>query len=364
MNEDTVEEEKKKKKISITEKYFWGTIVILFVIYLGLQVTAYFKVKNNDANLTKSDPITKEIADKIEMLIVSDDRVQKNLSDDSVKGEIEKNLNDRVENIYGDIDKNVDKLFDPVYGSIDSFLDFHYSVIGEYSELGAAVTGEIEKTIQDKLFGANFSNSLELVTMNIQQKFMTEVNVHQEDINSKAIEGIDRELNNDILHKLNIDIEEKISFQGNKVAALLGVGVGYKVIVGSLGKKIASSLGSKLAAKGAVKAGAKLGAAGTGAAAGALCGPGVIICAPVLAVVAWFGTDAALIAGDEYLHRDEFKNEITRSIDAQKSALKQQYKEIYGQAFHKVSLRIVQEHRELPVKKKIRKKVKDHVGIE
>ena len=361
MNEAAPEEKKETKKISTTEKYFWGTILMLFVIYLGLQITAYTKVKNTNTDTTKSAPIIKEITDKIEILIVSDDRIRDNLSDEKVRKEIERNLEQRVESLYGDIDKNVEKLFDPVYGSIESFLDFHYSVIGEYSELGAAVTGEIEKTIQDKLFGSNFSHSLELVTMNIQQKFMRELNVHQEDIDSKATEGIDRELNREILNTLKTEIEEKISFQGNKIAAFLGVGAGYKVIVGSLGKKMASSLGSKLAVKGAVKAGTKLGAAGTGAAAGTLCGPGVVICAPVLAVVAWFGTDAALIAGDEYLHRDTFKNEIIQSIDAQKSTLKQQYKEIYTQAFNKVSSQIVEEYRGLPAQKQERRKVKEYV---
>ena len=362
MNETEAVEEKAKKKISTTEKYFWGTILILFVVYLGLQIVVYTKVKSTDTNTTKNTPIIKGITDKIEILIVQDERIHNNLNDEKVKEAIETDLEQRVGSLYADIDKNVDMLFDPVYGSIDSFLDFHYSVIGEYSELGAAVTGEIEKTIQDKLFGRNFSYSLELVTMNMQQKFMRELDVYQESISSKATEGIDRELNSEILNNLKADIEKNISFQGNKIAAFLGVGVGYKVIVGSLGKKIASSLGSKLAVKGAVKAGTKMSAAGTGAAAGALCGPGVVICAPILAIAAWFGTDAVLIAGDEYLHRDEFKSEIIRSIDTQKSTLKQQYKEIYLQAFNKVSSQIVQEYRELPAQKQVRKKVKEYIG--
>ena len=92
-----------------------------------------------------------------------------------------------------------------------------------------------------------------------------------------------------------------------------------------------------------------------------MCGPAAIICSPLLAAAAWFGTDAILVTGDEYLHRDEFKQEIIRSINQQKRSLKDGYKKIYGDALSEESSKIIEKYKEAKVKKKIRKRIKEYV---
>ncbi|MEA3491856.1 MAG: hypothetical protein U9R27_08160 [Campylobacterota bacterium] len=349
------------KKLSITEKLFWITILVLFIIYTSLQIVAYTNVKKSETPLGQGSVVAKEIVDIVEMITVRDDTIQKNLTQPRAVDDIKKSLTLGVKNLTTNIDESVDKLFVPIYGNVDSFLDFHYSVIGEYSELGAAVTGKIEQTIQEKIFGSDFADVLESVTEDLQYALNEELATHQSTIDYEATKDIDRELNADILNRLKVDIAERVSLQTNKIVTLLGVGVGYKMVAGILSTKIAAKLSSKLAIKGAVKAGSKAAGAGAGAAAGLLCGPGVIICAPLLALGAWFGTDAILVTGDEYLHRDEFKSEIIVAIDGQKQALKEHYYEIYIPAFTQLSDQIVEQYRVAPVEKRIKKRVKEHM---
>ena len=51
------------------------------------------------------------------------------------------------------IDAEVEEAFAPVYAAIPSLLDWHYSFIGQYAELGLALTGGLEEEIESRLFG-------------------------------------------------------------------------------------------------------------------------------------------------------------------------------------------------------------------
>ena len=51
------------------------------------------------------------------------------------------------------IDAGVEEVFAPVYAAIPPLLDWHYSFIGQYAELGLALTGRLEGEIESRLFG-------------------------------------------------------------------------------------------------------------------------------------------------------------------------------------------------------------------
>ncbi|MFV7791439.1 hypothetical protein ACNO6Z_11405, partial [Aliarcobacter lanthieri] len=80
---------------------------------------------------------------------------------DTLKQNIEKYHNDILQNLEmtkQDIDKiiteNIDKTFDElINNNVDKYLDFHYSVIGEYTELFAFTFGDMNKVINEKLLG-------------------------------------------------------------------------------------------------------------------------------------------------------------------------------------------------------------------
>ncbi len=345
-----------KISMSTFEKIFWATIAIFFVAFLILQVLAFQnRIKLNHQPVEDkpvSEKILKEIIRDVEK-ILPDDRISKNLENNQTLALINQNLNVELRGLYGGIDTQIEQPFESVYANIDNFLDFHYSVIGEYSELGAAATGEIEKTIQDKLFGSNFQTNIDYAIQNIHKEYKTRVANHLKNIDIHATKGIDQSLNFQALGKLQNDIHQNIIIQQSKLGIVLVASIGAK-IVNVISAKLAAKAASKLMAKGAIKIGAKAGAASSGAAAGTLCGPLVWICSPIAATIAWFGTDAAIIAGDEYLHREEFKKEIIASINKQKRELRDKIKDSYFSAFEKISKQTQEIYKHTPIKKRVK----------
>ncbi len=345
-----------KISMSTFEKIFWATIAIFFVVFIILQILAFQnRIKLESQQIEEkpvSEKIFKEIIRDVEK-ILPDKTIIKNLENNQTLGLINQNLNVELRGLYGGVDTQIEKSFENVYANVDTFLDFHYSVIGEYTELGAAATGEIEQTIQNKLFGSNFQEDIDNALQNINQEYKTRVKNHLKNINLHATNGIDQALNFKTLGKLQNDIQQNITIQQSKLGVVLVAGIGAKVI-NVISAKLATKAASKLAAKGAIKIGAKASAAGSGAAAGAICGPFVWICSPIAATVAWFGTDAAIIAGDEYLNREEFKKEIIASIDKQKKELREKIKDSYFNAFIKISKETQTNYKQAPIRKKVK----------
>lgn len=64
---------------------------------------------------------------------------------------ITRSLKQETTKIYDAININIDDAFNSIEENLDVFLDFHYSVAGEYTELGATAINNIEATIEKKL---------------------------------------------------------------------------------------------------------------------------------------------------------------------------------------------------------------------
>lgn len=339
------------KKHAQAQNLFWFTILILLILYILLQFFAYRNIQTPQDQ--EHTIIPKKITALFKEIIVDDLSMQKHLEENKTLFAMEHSIQEKLGDINSTIDHRVNELFAPVYGRIDHFLDFHYSVIGEYSQLGLAVTGKIEESIKEKLFGVDFALQLKQSTEAINKVFIHALSSQEALIYSYSTKDIDKALNQDLLATLKADIEKSLQLQQNKLLTLLAIGVSYKLII--------ATLSSKLAIKGAIKVGSKIGAASSGLVAGGVCGPAAVVCSPIFALTAWFGSDALLIRADEYLHRDAFKAEITRSIDEQKQALKEQYKHIYEQEFRKETEHMIEKYKETPIKKRVRVRVKERI---
>ncbi len=344
--------------MAIFEKIFWFTIAIFVVLLIVLQILASKNrvlLQNQEQKEPVSQKLLKEVVREIEV-IVDSKQILENLENSKNINIIHKDYQSRLLHLDSVIDLNIDKAFLHVENNVDGFLDFHYSVVGEYIELGAAATGEIAKTIQDKLFGEDFPIYIEAASQIISDEYKQSVTKHLKTIDYLATQDVDRELNSKILQTLQSELDKNLDIQKTKLGTFLAVGVGAKVI-NIIAVKLAAKAGSKLVAKGAIKMGAKVTASAGAATAGGVCGPLVWICAPVAATLAWFGTDAVIIAGDEYLNREEFKKEILNTINEQKMAIKERYKNLYAKTFEKLSIELQQKYKELPAKERVNQKV-------
>jgi hypothetical protein len=252
------------------------------------------------------------------------------------------------ERLKAQIDAKVDAAFAPVYGQIPKFAEFHYSVVGEYAELLAVLVGSGAASLQRILFDeVNLDARLDTATNEVGDAFQAILGEALTKVRSK-LEGApnltadDLKLLSGALKLTEADVRARFS---NELTALRagGAGAAGVVVAGkAAAKKSAAVLAKKVGAKAAAKAAAKAitpGAAGAGgAAACSWLGPlGAGVCGVGAAVVAWFATDAVIIAIDELYNRDEFETEIRQLVDEQKRSIKDGLTQNYNQLLDAVS---------------------------
>ena len=349
------------KNLSLFEKIFWITLSIFFALYLFfiLMASKNSTPVSNEKNITV--PSSQEIIHEVE-IIVNSDRFKKNLENNETLSEIKENLTKGVDAMDKKIDKEISDAFSVAYGRIDSFLDFHYSVVGEYAELGSMAAGTIGKSIEEKLFGPLFSRHLQSALDAISNQYKDILSSHFDLIRQKATAKVDIELNSHIVSDLQKQIEQNIKIQSGKIAVLATAKLAPK-IAKAAGTKIAAKSSSKIAAKIAAKLGTRTAAAATGAASGALCGPFVWVCSPVAATLFWFGTDVAINSVDEYYNRDEFRQDIVKSLKLQESRLKSRLKKEYQESAYKLSHTIQTEYKKTQSRERKRVKIKERIGF-
>ena len=353
--------------MSLEEKIFWSVIAIFLAIWIFLEVLAY---KNSHVDQKKTQnphhnkPLLQSITKTIIKIVDDNDTIKNNLENPKAVEFLNQKL--QKENLILDmeINKSVEKLFEPVYNNVDKFLDFHYSVIGEYDELIGAATNKLNNTIKERLFSKEFANNFTSVKDHINSKYLTLLKSYLKDSKEIASFNVDKELNSNVFTMLDNEINERLNIQKIKLGTFVGSAVAIKII-GVVSAKIIAKTASKIAAKSAIKAGAKVTASGSAAAAGLSCGPFAWICAPIAAGVAWFGTDAIVVSIDEKLHREDFKKEIIAMLDKQKEDLIKKTQKIYKERLVNESSKFIEDLKKKSVKKKIKEKItiKKKIGI-
>lgn len=305
-------------------KYFWNTIIFFIFVSLVFLIIIFIKQNNEQQksdNLEKT-PITSKY---VEILT---DEMKQNLEKNAPQ--ILENLKITKENINSIINENIDKLFDEIIDkNLDGYLDFHYSVKGEYTEFGAILFedffGNINELINEKVLGKDFNEKLNAMSNTIVNDTDKQIFEHINFTTNIATHNVDLELNKSSLSQLTQNIRNNIEHNLVDIkATVIGTAIATKLAI-SIATKISAKVTAKVSAKIATKAAASGIAATSGVAA---CGPAAIICGVGAAVVAWFGTDAIVVSGDEYFNRDDFKQEIINSLNEAKEELKLNYKPI------------------------------------
>ncbi len=334
-------------ELSTFERIFWATIFWLFVVFIIFNLSAMNYASKEKVFEDKSSTVSQRLVEKY----IINSKMRDNLS--SSEYMIDSNLNAELKSIYQNIDMQMDKLFMPVEANVDRFLDFHYSVIGEYSELGSMAVGNMQKLIREKLFGLDFAQRLQESSKQIYTNYEESIQRHLNLIDTYAKKDVDIKLNAKALDILQKDINSSKVLQQEKLGALLAIHFTPKLMQPLISKLVAAGT-VKVATKSATKAGAKMAAAGTGVAASAICGPFVWICAPVAAVTLWVATDVAVVSVDEYMSRDELKKEILTSLGEKKESLTREHKEIYYKEFNKLSKKAKEEYSKTATKQRIK----------
>ncbi|TPH45147.1 hypothetical protein [Helicobacter pylori] len=298
---------------------FLGIIIFLFILYPILSSITY-----NEPSQAIKTAHTKTILETLPDLIP--DLIKNNL--DSHQQEISDLLSSSKDKMYSKVDAQIDNLFDPIENNVDKFLDWHYSLKGNYSELALLVAKKLGLSVEDALFnklqekflGADYKQRLKTMTDNISDAFISLLRQHKKDTEKIATQGVADipqvvESLKNIDDRTERDLELKMGFAA-AIGATAGVGAGklMKRLVPKLVEKLGTKLGAKLGAKFLVKFGIAVG--------------GVL---PTL------GADVAFNYIDEWLYRDDFKKEILNNINEMKKNLKESYKTGFDNSITKFS---------------------------
>ncbi|GAA7925196.1 hypothetical protein [Helicobacter pylori] len=308
----TQEKEQEIKKNKEGRKYIYIIIIFLFMLYPILSSITYDE-PSQAIKTAHTKTILEIFPDPIS------DLIKNNL--DSHQQEISDLLSSSKNKMYSKVDAQIDNLFDPIENNVDKFLDWHYSLKGNYSELAFLVAKKLGLSVEDALFnklqekflGADYKQRLKTMTDNISDAFISLLRQHKKDTEKIATQGVADipqvvESLKNIDDQIERDVELKMGFAA-AIGATAGVGAG--VLMEKLAPKLVKKLGTKLGAKFLAKFGG--------------------------GVLSTLGADVAFNYIDEWLHRDDFKKEILNNINEVKKNLKESYKMGFDNSITKFS---------------------------
>ncbi len=228
------------------------------------------------------------------------------------------------------IERQIDKAFAPVYERIPAFLDWHYSIVGQYTELGQAALGALEQALESRLFGElaeRIDSATEAVGRVLQDEVRTEIEdwIHLE---SQTVPPGLTATYERMLEVTVADTVERFTVSAVPSAAVaVGAGAGSTVAVAVLAKALAKKIMASAAVKTVGKVGGgiwgRLGGAAGGAAIGFFLGPvGAVVGGVAGGAAAWLAFDGAVVNIDERLHRGDLERELTALVDEHKARVK------------------------------------------
>ncbi|MEI6708714.1 MAG: hypothetical protein WCK96_16440 [Methylococcales bacterium] len=251
------------------------------------------------------------------------------------------------------LNEQVDRAFDKLEGKVGNYLDWYYSLQGEYTRIYKMLTGELDtymenqlkNTLQNEDAFKDVQASVEKAISEhdaAQQEYLNVVKIILEKNKVSDFGGYTKKiLKQSSLasvftppsHRDIINIKSRMFATGTTVAiGSMTALISKKIVTKVIGKgtlKLASKFLAKVAASEIIGTG---GGAAAGATAGAAIGsvvPGIgtAIGAAVGGILGGFGvgiaTDAAILKLEEVYSRDNFKKEIINSIEDSRREFKE-----------------------------------------
>ncbi|NEX22932.1 hypothetical protein G3480_21950 [Thiorhodococcus mannitoliphagus] len=236
------------------------------------------------------------------------------------------------------IEREVDLLFAPVEMGVDNYLDWYFTVIGEYERLAVLIAGDFPQYMGDQLAARLFeSTDFQARLEQIDQGLMADT--------LADLSRLSQEIKDQLAAQTQAQPCASVSMQTGPLAHLerdlwragaagtSGAVTGVATVV--ISKKVVATVVAKVGAKKsvqaamamAVKMAAKKGSGTLAAALGgaALCapsGPYAIVCGIGAGLVTWLAVDKVAIEIDETVSRDEMRADILDALAEEKANLK------------------------------------------
>jgi hypothetical protein len=234
-----------------------------------------------------------------------------------------------------EIDAALARAFGAAEIGVERYLDWYYSIEGEYSRLGTVVIGDIDQFMSGKLQAfvideTGFEAILESGSLALEQQTMRIM----ESAAEAAMVRIGEKVRQSPCPVPSVNLTGLVNLTPDRLGATVATAAGGAVTAKFLVAKPAAAMAGKLAAKSTVKAAGKVvakaavkkgaSAATTlaaGGAATAVCGP---VCGAVAAVVTWISVDKVVLEVDEFINRDAMRAELLAGLEEQRAEMRTQ----------------------------------------
>lgn len=223
---------------------------------------------------------------------------------------------------------SVNKMYDDMIINTDKYLDWYYSLSAEYGRLFKLITGSIEEYMENKLKEKLMDNITKEVDLDIAEKNIEKLRENITNIletnkitKKDALYDVVTEVNVEDIYAL-AEVEPILDIKERFIAST-GGGLAAGAIVGTIASKVAAKTGFKTAAKAAAKAAAgKMASAAAGVAAGVVSS---VFTSPLggaaIGTATGVAIDKGLLKLEEIVKRDEYKKEITSSIEENRNQI-------------------------------------------
>ena len=259
---------------------------------------------------------------------------------EKLDSDVETERQQTMQTIDERVSEELDVLFTDIERGVDRYLDWYFTVIGEYQRLAAVFTADVAQTMREQLekhlFADNdFDVQLGLLDGDLEQ-MTTERFAQLAPQLRQELAGANCNIGQLSLTSLSELDHDTLRAS---VAATSGVGTGIvaskvlasktsAAVVGKVAAKKSFQTGAALATKTLAKKGSStLLSAGAGAAICAPTGPVAILCGVTAGLITWFTVDKVLIELDEVLNREEMRADIVKVLKEQKALLSEQLKQ-------------------------------------
>ena len=236
-----------------------------------------------------------------------------------------------------EVEQGLDVLFADIEQGVDHYLDWYFTVLGEYQRLAAVITADVAETMREQLEQHLFAASTLHARIDSLERELEQLTTARF---AQLAPQLGQELANAPceIGKLSLLPLSELDHDTLRASLAASSGVGAGVVAGKvLASKTTAAVVGKVAAKKTFQSGAALAtktlakkgsstllSAGVGTALCAPTGPAAILCGVTAGLITWFTVDKALIELDEVLNREEMRAEILAVLDEQKALLGEQ----------------------------------------
>lgn len=302
-----------KPKATMGERAFWGTIYFLIGGTLFLLLASFTSSGDGRSQVQYGSDGQPGQAPRVY-----------EIQSEVLRRAIPRASQMTLEQMEQPVDAMLDRVFAPIYSGIPAYTDFHYTVLGEYTELVGAVLVNSTSSIESMMFDG-FGERMNAELTDIDSRFN---NAFSRNLLAVAQESLPPGVEISHLGPISSTIIDDISGRAMYTVPLASISsLGGASLAKLATQKIAAQLSAKLLVKSGIKATAKgasiMAGGGSGALIGSAGGPiGSIVGGVVGAVATWLTVDKVIIEIDEYYNRPEFESDLKAAIDENRAELR------------------------------------------